>query len=501
MLLFLTVASSSDALASDYLTKIGEPVQLNSNNGTWPRSLARETDDGSVGWWFVMARGGELYGHEMDADLQLADDLGTPLTGRSDLTDHGFAPCADGGAIDAASVLGDVADDTLVIFRFDKDLNLVGEDTPVAKDTTYRFNDAPAICHEGLTGAGGFMPQDPGAVEEGDISPFYKLNDDAETYTNAGDSMIVMSPTNFGASWIYDENNEWYINAKAQWSGGNMKLFFHDGDLIEVREDMWLELREPAEDYELYWPARMLYVDDHFYIVMISRDQDEEWQQDKGNVFIAILDAAYNIVELNQITNYEGPIGAFQPYMERQGSEILVTYTYDLKPYGVLIELDNAAPTADAGDDQTVKVGDTVTLDGTGSNDPDGEDITYAWSFVGVPDGSAADISGADSATATFVADVEGSYVVSLSVSDGGEPVDDAVIITATEEGGNPDSGEPTDDSDPSTDDSEGSTDDSGSTGDGGDGGDCGRCSTGPTAIGLLALAAIGLVRRRREDR
>jgi PKD domain len=40
----------------------------------------------------------------------------------------------------------------------------------------------------------------------------------------------------------------------------------------------------------------------------------------------------------------------------------------------------NQPPIADAGADQTVNSGDTVTLDGSGSSDPDPEDqITYSW--------------------------------------------------------------------------------------------------------------------------
>ena len=39
----------------------------------------------------------------------------------------------------------------------------------------------------------------------------------------------------------------------------------------------------------------------------------------------------------------------------------------------------NTPPVADAGPNQTVNSDDTVTLDGTGSSDPDGDTLTYAW--------------------------------------------------------------------------------------------------------------------------
>jgi hypothetical protein len=99
----------------------------------------------------------------------------------------------------------------------------------------------------------------------------------------------------------------------------------------------------------------------------------------------------------------------------------------------VTVSFSNVKPVADSGGNQAVTVGDTVVLDGTASSDANGDALTYDWSFVSKPAGSAATISGAANATAGFTADVSGTYVVSLVVNDGlvdSDPADATVIAT-----------------------------------------------------------------------
>ncbi len=93
----------------------------------------------------------------------------------------------------------------------------------------------------------------------------------------------------------------------------------------------------------------------------------------------------------------------------------------------------NTPPVANAGADQTVNVGDTVTLDGSGSTDADGDPLTYIWTLTTVPAGSGATLTGNATVNPTFVADVAGDYVAQLIVNDGmDDSAPDTVMITAS---------------------------------------------------------------------
>ena len=92
----------------------------------------------------------------------------------------------------------------------------------------------------------------------------------------------------------------------------------------------------------------------------------------------------------------------------------------------------NSAPIANAGSDQVVQTGSTVNLDGSSSSDPDGDSLSHTWQFVSKPGGSSASLTGASTATPTFTADVDGTYEVELTVSDGGLSSSDTVVVTAS---------------------------------------------------------------------
>ena len=110
----------------------------------------------------------------------------------------------------------------------------------------------------------------------------------------------------------------------------------------------------------------------------------------------------------------------FQAERQTTGSNFSFTTSLQLVSEDPGPVVTNTPPVADAGDDQSVTAtGSTtsVTLDGTGSSDVDGDDLTYTWS------------NGATGATPT-VQLADGTHTLTLTVSDGEESDTDEVTIT-----------------------------------------------------------------------
>jgi len=87
----------------------------------------------------------------------------------------------------------------------------------------------------------------------------------------------------------------------------------------------------------------------------------------------------------------------------------------------------NQAPTANAGSDQDVQVGERVTLNGSASSDPDGDTLSYSWRQTA---GIQVNLQGAQTASPYFDAVSEGTREFELVVSDGKvQSTPDRVVI------------------------------------------------------------------------
>ena len=91
----------------------------------------------------------------------------------------------------------------------------------------------------------------------------------------------------------------------------------------------------------------------------------------------------------------------------------------------------NSKPVADAGPDQNVSAGDTVTLDGSGSSDVDLDSLTYSWSITSKPTGSSAALFGQRQRSAPLSPQISEQYVIQLILNDGQQDSDpDTLTVT-----------------------------------------------------------------------
>ncbi len=157
----------------------------------------------------------------------------------------------------------------------------------------------------------------------------------------------------------------------------------------------------------------------------------------------------------------------------------------------VVITVVNQTPTAGAGPDQTVTAGGSVTLDGSGSSDPDGSIASYSWTQTA---GTAVTLTGANTATPAFTAPASaGTLTFELTVTDNdGATATDSVDVVVNRTGGGSSSSS-----------SSGGSSSSSSGGSSGGGGGCtidSRAEFDPLLPGMLFFISMFYLVRRRKN-
>lgn len=99
----------------------------------------------------------------------------------------------------------------------------------------------------------------------------------------------------------------------------------------------------------------------------------------------------------------------------------------------VNVETMNTLPVADAGEDQTAVVGETVVLSGAASSDVDGNSLTYQWSVLSQPESSTSVPLPVDGLTSSLLIDAQGEYLVQLVVNDGISDSEPSTLLISTD--------------------------------------------------------------------
>lgn len=80
---------------------------------------------------------------------------------------------------------------------------------------------------------------------------------------------------------------------------------------------------------------------------------------------------------------------------------------------------ENNSPVAVIEREADVSAGDNVILDGSLSQDPDDDTLTYSWNIISLPENSKAQLSSLSNMTTALAPDYNGTYIISLIVNDG----------------------------------------------------------------------------------
>lgn len=478
---WILAASAATALAprvasaDDYITSVGDRIDLELS-GNWTRVFG----NGDGTWTLFITGGGNYHYIPMDADFNLLSSRNRLTDSDIRLVDHQIARCPNGDWFHVASAQVNTPDDTAYAFRYDSDFNMKCSLELGYADEVLRYNDAPILCTYWYGGTAS------GTTVGLDQTPFYLIDDTCEI---RGEIPHPTQPPATGGSVVWDED-AWQIH--------QVRATGNDQFLSWQTFDPYMDPNGTPDTKQFYlppfymtaWPQSMIKVGDYFVLAHLGMAPDINYGADNGDIWINVLDSNFESVQSVQLTEFGNNAGANRPWIDQQDDTIVVVFDQDLQPRLIPLTIDleafgvvpggedgggedgggdegggtggddgggtggddgggtggddggveeNRTPVSVAGRDRAAEPTVAVLLDGTGSLDPEGDSLTYAWKFLRVPSGSKltdSNISGADTPEAIITPDVEGLYELELVVDDGNSTDRDTVLVVSQEPAG-----------------------------------------------------------------
>ena len=347
MLLLLTHMAWADP---PILGEVPEPTLLLADgSGTWPRVVPHGDS-----WRLLMANGGDLYWRDLNKDLTADNSDRHNMTNHGSLTDHAIAQCDDGGFIDATSSYTSDWDDTLTIFRWDADFNLINQYIIDENSTTHSYADAAIICKDEFTAVGGFMERSIDVA----TAPLHRL--DPNTAEQIGTETLYISVTWFGAAWAWE--GDYATSIRASTNGNTMIIDRLDPTTWRGHGAIIVPL-DKTDD--VHWFVRTLQWGEYWFVPYIQLDTEVDWHQGSGDLYLAMFDADWSLLSSTRITDYGGGTGATQPWISTDGEQLVLSWNHNVAPYGVLSPLTAPEEPEDTGKD-TAPPGDTSEPEDTG---------------------------------------------------------------------------------------------------------------------------------------
>lgn len=296
----------STALAG-IVGELSDPVQFELN-GTFNRVFPE--DDG--GWTVALGAGRGVKMQSVDGDLQALGQFEDVISG-TEFIDIAITPCPDGGWLVAGSGNVESHNDSLWVYRLDANDTVVGNSTIVDRQQGANTNDMGVICSAGVSGVGW-------------SNTFAFVDDEGQVTGTTSMPQFLM-----GAGFAHIDGQV-YVTTAGGPQDSAIQLGIFD---YQMNEQSSHTLSVDIGQGRVYWPQRMLKLDDDTYVVVSMARFDQDFQADEGNVWLHFYDSDWNLLESTQISQYTGPVGCMRPWVSRSGDTLVVSWDSEIKPFAV----------------------------------------------------------------------------------------------------------------------------------------------------------------------
>jgi hypothetical protein len=350
------------ALSQEYITAVDAPVQLRVA-GAWTRVI--HTGDE---WKVAFSTNSSFWIQDLVQEVD-GDPSSWVLTGerrdlqdRADTKDHSILRCPDGTYLHIASANIAAPNDSAYGWRYDEDFNIIASVTIEEGVAERHHNDMVMMCSR--LGTGVIFPSVRGS-EGGNV--FFPLDDALST----GETFSLdPNPYAEGGALLADRDEDIIYHTGSDEFGQGLVVRTYDADWQTI-DYQSLDVIEPP--MRPFWPQRLMQVGDHFLLAFVARnDQNGQGNGGEGNIYVAVLDSNFQLLERQQISTYPDNAGkAMRPWMARSGTRLMVSYDAETEHTIAELTLNAAAFGLDEDDlyaDTAYSPGGDGAGDGNGGN-------------------------------------------------------------------------------------------------------------------------------------
>jgi MYXO-CTERM domain-containing protein len=358
----LGVFPAAPAQAQDFITQIGPDLNLNMIGG-WPRVFPDRNGDG---WHFLWATGGNFHRVPMTDNYEVVDFNRHSLTPIDELKDHAITACPQGGYLHIASANLETPNDTAYAFRYNDDFDLLAWSVLEERVEDRDHNDMPVACGPpgDLTVFGIATPGN--AV----LSTFFEVQEDA---TGVVLATLPDVPRTAGLTLRWEPETKNLLVFEVD-NSTHMDITRLDRNL-QILETHSVQVMGDTDRGK--WPQGSLRIGDYYMLSYVVQGYNSGWAALAGNIWVAVLDREFNVLQTEKVTQNTPPDGGMTPGLARRGDTVLVVYDKSVVSHLVELKIDLDA--------FGVTDGDTGGYWETGL-DTGGEDTGDSGGETGVPE-------------------------------------------------------------------------------------------------------------------